>query len=385
LNLSVKEDTFYWAALSACRGLGAASLVALADYFGGARELWTSAAADVEGALKNLRLTRVTQRGLKHFEDARAADQNLPERLADVCARKRIDVICLADARYPRLLRHTSRPPLVLYVRGVLPELTRPLAMVGSRRASEYGLRAAEAFGFDLAGQGVTIISGGALGVDAASHRGALQGGGNVVAVLGCGVDVFYPAHNRALLEEVCERGAVVSEFPPGTPPVPMNFPQRNRIIAGMSRGVLVVEAAKKSGAMLTVDFALDEGREVFCVPGNIFLPTSAGCHSLIKRGAALVDCAEDILAELWPEILPSAAQQNLFAGAANAAKREELPAGLSPEQTELMKILSQPQTRDALIEAVGITPQELAPELLELQLRGLVCELDGARYVRVR
>ena len=368
-------------------GLGSHILPPLVDYFGSAQAVWQAPQQALLEAMQARGLASPTKRGLEKFQQLRSHGPHQPETLAAYCETHAVTVCCWADENYPELLRYIARPPMVLYIRGTLPRMERPLAMVGSRRASVYGLQAARAFGADVARHGVTVVSGGALGIDAASHEGALEGGGLTVSVMGCGIDQLYPPQNRKLLERVTLHGAVISEYPPGTPGLPGNFPARNRIIAGLTRGVLVVEAAKTSGAMITVDEALNEGREVFCVPGNIFLPTSVGTHSLIKRGAHLVDRVEDILEELWPELPPKNGSANLFMGgdnAATAAAGEALLASLSPRQRELMELLGKPQTLDALSEATQQPPQVLQAELLDLQLQGLVALADGVQYFRV-
>ena len=220
------------------------------------------------------------------------------------------------------------------------------------------------------------IISGGAKGIDTASHEGALTGGGPTVAVLGCGIDITYPARNASLFARISENGAVLSEFPPGTPPLAGNFPQRNRIVSGLARGLLVVEAAKQSGAMITVGFALEEGRDVFCVPGSIFLPNSAGCHSLIKAGARLVDRPEDILEELLP-------RQPLVRHGPSLFSAPDLD--LTPTGQKLLQLLSaQPQPLEEILEKTGLDLATVSRELLDLQLKGAVAMLAGQRFYRI-
>jgi DNA processing protein len=209
-------------------------------------------------------------------------------------------LLTLADDDYPRQLLEIADPPPILYLKGRRELLSRPaLAVVGSRNATPSGLQNAEAFARNLSDAGFTIISGMALGIDAAAHRGGLAGGGASIAVVGTGLDLVYPARNKALAHELVERGLIMSEFPLGTPALAKNFPRRNRIISGLSRGVLVVEAALASGSLITARQAGEQGREVFAIPGSIHSPFSKGCHQLIKQGAKLVDDANDILTEL--------------------------------------------------------------------------------------
>ncbi len=209
-------------------------------------------------------------------------------------------VVTLADASYPRPLLEISDPPPLLYARGD-PELLgrQSLAVIGSRNGTPQGLRNAEAFARTFSEGGLTIVSGLALGIDAAAHRGGLAGAGSTIAVLGTGIDIVYPARNAALFAQIGERGLLLSEYPIGTPAIGHNFPRRNRLISGLARGCLVVEAAIGSGSLITARFAAEQGREVFAIPGSIHSPLSRGCHALIKQGAKLVDAAEDVLAEL--------------------------------------------------------------------------------------
>ncbi len=210
--------------------------------------------------------------------------------------------LSFSDKGYPTNLKYIYDPPPTLYVKGnILPEDNIAIAIIGSRRATYYGLKNAENLSFELAAGGITIISGLARGVDSAAHRGALKAGGRTIAVLGSGLNIIYPPENEKLAREILQCGAVISEFPQGTAPLRQNFPRRNRIISGLSLGVVVVEAAKRSGALITANLALEQGREVFALPGKIDSFTSRGTHDLIKQGAKLVESAEDIIEELEP------------------------------------------------------------------------------------
>ena len=360
-------EKYYWAALAAHMDKGRSKVPLLAEYFGSARRAYAAS----EDELLQSRLLEA--KSIKAFLRKRTRD--FPEYLAWFCQEQQVAILCLNDANYPEALKQIHHPPAALYLKGSLPDLDLALAMVGSRQASSYGIKVAETFAADLAAAGVVIISGGALGIDAASHRGALTTG-KTVAVLGCGIDQVYPAANRALFEQICQSGALVTEFPPGTQPLAFNFPQRNRIIAGLAKGLLLVEAAKKSGAMITVDLALEEGREIYCIPGSIFLPGSIGCHSLIKRGAKLVDRPEDIFEDLLPQTTRFTHQQNLFAAAA---------ASVSDTGRQLLEILTgEPATLEVLVEKSGWEPAQVSGLLLELQLADLVASLPGQRYYRI-
>ena len=362
-------ERFYWAALSAFPGLGLKNIPALVDYFGSARAAYTASREDYLATGLPLEPRRLGA----YLKNRRPG---YPEELAEFCARQHLQVLCYADRDYPEQLKQTAMPPVALYIRGSLPDLQQGLAMVGSRNASEYGLQVARAFAADLSAAGLVIISGGAKGIDTASHEGALTGGGPTVAVLGCGIDITYPARNASLFASISENGAVLSEFPPGTPPLAGNFPQRNRIVSGLARGLLVVVAAKQSGAMITVGFALEEGRDVFCVPGSIFLPNSAGCHSLIKAGARLVDRPEDILEELLP-------RQPLVRHGPSLFSAPDLD--LTPTGQKLLQLLSaQPQPLEDILEKTGLDLATVSRELLDLQLKGAVAMLAGQRFYRI-
>lgn len=354
-------EKYYLAALFAAFGTRSASLLdALAAFENAAEaymappDLWREAGA--------------SEKEIKKFIARR--DFNYPNRLKNFCEANGVKILTPQDEAYPHSLRLISEPPQVLYVKGCLPDLRGSIGIVGSRAASGYGLKAAETFATDLAAAGVVIVSGGAKGIDTAAHRGALDAGGTTVAVLGCGIDIAYPAANKALFEEISTRGALVTEFAPGTPPLAYNFPSRNRIINGMTYGILVAEAAKKSGAMITAEYAMEEGHEVYCVPGSIFLPTSIGCHSLIKSGAQLVDSPEDILAALKLARRPR--QTALFAGEDD----------LNPSARALLKVLSfEPLSLEEILERSGLALAEAGMGLLDLEMRGKVAQTAARSY----
>lgn len=215
------------------------------------------------------------------------------------CKENNIEVIHIDEKKYPDLLKAISNPPKILYVKGILSNNSSSLSVVGARKTSLYGIKVAEIFSEDLARSGLQIVSGGAIGIDTAAHIGALKGNGKTIVVLGSGIDEFYPKRNSKLFNKIIESGgAVISEFPLGTKPIPTNFPKRNRIINGLSKGVLLVEASKKSGALITIGYAISENRDVYCIPGDIFQPNTFAVHSLIKDGAILTDRPEVILAD---------------------------------------------------------------------------------------
>ena len=284
-------------------------------------------------------------------------------------------VITLADESYPRLLLEIADPPPLLYARGRAELLQRSaLAMVGSRNATQQGTANAEAFARTLSEAGLTIVSGLALGIDAAAHRGGLQGAGSTIAVLGTGIDVIYPQRNAALAAEIAARGLIVSEFALGSAPAAQNFPRRNRLISGLARGCLVVEAAVASGSLITARAAADQGRDVFAVPGSIHSPLAKGCHVLIKSGAKLVESAEDVLTEL------SGFRPSGFASTREPSHK----ASAQAESGLLAHMGHDPVDVDSLCSRAGLSAEQVSSELLRLELDGRVAALPGGLYQRL-
>lgn len=302
-------------------------------------------------------------------------------------------LLTLADRLYPPGLLEMSDPPPLLYAAGRLDLLTRPaLAIVGSRSATRQGEATAEAFAAGLARAGLSIVSGLALGIDAAAHRGALEAGGGTIAVVGTGADVIYPAAHRALTARIREHGLVLSEVPLGTPAIAFNFPRRNRLIAGLSRGVLVVEAALRSGSLITARLAAEQGREVFAIPGSIHSPVAKGCHRLIREGAKLVESVQDVLEDLRIDSRASSAGDNAPGAAPGAAcppaMADAAPDAVQrdPAQQALLDALGHdPVSLDALAERTGRPAGELSALLLELELAQDIERLPGDRYQRLR
>ncbi len=349
----------------------------------------------------------------------------LARRELDQAAGRGVDVVCVEDDRYPELLRQIHGPPPVLYVRGTLePRDMMAVAMVGSRRCSIYGREQAERFGSGLAGVGVTVVSGGARGVDTHAHKGAMiPADGRTIVVQGCGIDHVYPPENAELFARVMTRGAVVTEFPIGTPPIAENFPRRNRLISGLSRGVVVVEADSRSGSLITARFAVEEhNRPVFAVPGRIDNPLSAGPHRLIREGAVLIETLSDILDNLGP--LPQSAidpydhrtpeefddehgrvpEGNLFVTAEppeasptspsrratripgeNFVGDSVAPIGVSESQSKVLAAIDDECDVDTIAGRAGLPINEVLRDLTMLSLRGLIQRVDGQRFARRR
>ncbi len=294
----------------------------------------------------------------------------------DLIKKYNVEVITLFDKSYPKMLKEIYDPPLVLYVKGtILKDDELAAAIVGSRFASVYGAATAERLGYELASKGVVVTSGLARGIDSAAHKGAVKAHGRTIAVLGNGLKEIYPPENRKLAGEIIETGgAVISEFPMRTEPLGRNFPRRNRIISGLSLAVIVVEAAKNSGALITADFALEQNREVFAVPGKVDSPTSFGTNELIKQGAKLIQTAQDVMSELGLELKSFKARENKPAPRPN----------LSSEELVIYKNLSsEPRYLDEIVQDARLSINRTMELLLKLQLKKLVRELPGKNFVK--
>ena len=294
-------------------------------------------------------------------------------------AAREVRLVQREDADFPRLLQEIPAPPEHLHVRGrLLDEDALAVAVVGSRQATPYGIEVAERLAFDLAARGVTVVSGLARGIDSAAHRGALEAGGRTIAVLGSGLEAIYPPENRRLAARIAAQGAVVSQFAPGARALPQHFPERNRVIAGLSLGVVVVEAAEKSGSLITARHALDLGREVMAVPGRVTSPTSRGAHRLLKDGAAPVEGWEDVVAQLprrFRDCVSAAPPRGPRAGAGE---------GIGEAERRLLALLGEePAYIDDVVARSGLGAGRTAALLQALALDGLVRQLPGARFVR--
>lgn len=283
-----------------------------------------------------------------------------------------ISLVTIADDSYPEPLRRIyDAPPFLFYVGDFVPGDFRAIAIVGSRVASEYGKSTAARLASDLAQNGITVVSGMAIGIDSAAHRGALAAGGRTLAVLGSGIDVIYPSSNKRLYREIAERGAVMSEFLPGTGPNPQNFPRRNRIISGLAQGIVVVEAGQKSGALLTADMAISQGREIFAIPGQLTSKNSAGTHELIKAGAHLLSSIDDIFS-----VLPALKNDYI-------APQRRVDVDLEAGEGAILRLLSEtPVQFDSLVRVSELTVSDVSSYLLSLELRGLIKQLPGKRFI---
>jgi DNA processing protein len=376
----------HWLQLAMTEGIGPILLGRLLDATGSAEaacSAGTSVLAGIDGISRSK--ASLIHKSLQHAASEAKAE-------LDRAAAKNVTIICRDDYTYPPLLRHIPDPPAVVYMRGTLePRDLNAIAIVGSRKCSYYGREQAERFGALLAGAGFTVLSGGARGIDSSAHRGAMSPtNGRTIAVLGSGVDVAYPPENDKLFEQIAERGAVLSEYPIGTPPIAENFPRRNRIVSGMSRGVLVIEADERSGALITARQACDDhGRPVFALPGRVDNRLSIGPHKLIREGATLCTGIEDIVDGLSP--LPDDVDQPVpepFLFEASSTKPEPAPAvpivGLSEsQQAILLHLTADPTDVDALIERTSLPAHQILQDLTMLSLKGVVRRVDGQNYVK--
>ncbi len=318
-------------------------------------------------------------------------DSNLDiaERVLESCYKMRINIVALDDLQYPDRLRQIIHPPIVLYYRGNLPAFDElpTVGIVGSRKYTMYGGAMAERFGYEVAEGGGYVVSGLARGLDALAHKGALKFGSCTSAVLGCGCDKIYPKENERLYWSIVESGAVISEYPPGTPPYPSNFPNRNRIVSGLSLGVLVVEASYKSGALITANLAADQGRDVFAVPGNIDVPGSEGTNELIKSGAKLVTSGWDVLAEyvcMFPDKIKERIKGEPFAYTSSVGSNEK-KLFTELQQNIIVWLAREAQPLDGIIEKFGLSASAALAELMVLEIEGAVVRLPGNVYSSVR
>ncbi len=368
-RISALDTLVPWLALRRLPGVGTRTQFDLLEHFGSIEAIFSASRGQLEKSLV----------GKHEAIDALLAgpDEKILRSELEWLSEPGHHLLTWSDPDYPALLREIPDPPLVLYVAGERQLLSaRQLAIVGSRNPTPMGRENARAFAKSLAGAGLAITSGMALGVDGAAHRGALEAGGKTIAVAGTGLDRVYPARHRDLAHEIVKHGALVSEFPLGTPPLPENFPVRNRIISGLSLGTLVVEAALQSGSLITARMANEQGREVFAIPGSIHAPQARGCHALIRQGAKLVETAQDILEELGP-----------LAGVALQAAHENTPppARLDSTMVTLLEHIGHdPVSIDTLIERSGLTADAVSSMLLQMELNGLVSNCPGGKVQRI-
>ncbi|MGC2658338.1 MAG: DNA-processing protein DprA [Bryobacteraceae bacterium] len=380
-----QEETLHWLALRLVPGLGTLGARRLLDNLKTPLAIFRASATELEGAGASPAVARNISSGCS-FDDAIGQQEKLISAGAEL--------ITFNDARYPKRLRDIFDPPVVLFVRGRTELLSaESVAVVGTRRPTPYGMAATERLSADLAKAGVAIVSGMARGIDTAAHRAALAENGDTIAVFGCGIDVVYPPENRRLYDQILERGLMVSEFPLGTPAYPQNFPIRNRIVSGMSLGVLIIEGAQHSGSAITARLAMDQGREVFAVPGNITSQMSWGPNLLIKQGAKLVQEWTDVTNELprgVRQCLVDRAQQKILLEGGVELPEAANPGTETPLQALAKRVLNVlqidiPQQLESLVETFdGVSSSELIAVLFDLEMSGLIRQLPGKSFVKV-
>jgi len=377
-----KENLRYWLALRFIENIGSVGFKNLIEVFGSAQAVFNAPESNLARVAQ---ITGKTARKIKKFHEWQAVDKEL-----ELVDRHNVSIVTLKDPSYPKALLNIYDPPPLLYIKGNLVKEDINVAVIGSRMASTYGKFMTERLSRELALNGVTVVSGMARGVDSAAHTGAIAGGGRTIAVLGSGIDVIYPPENKKLFEKISANGAVITEFPFNTPPKGPNFPARNRIISGISFGVVIVEANEKSGSLITARLGLEQGKEIFAVPGSIDSPGSKGTHKLLKDGAKLVESVDDILEEILP--LAVISKQDRKPG----EKRREEPEGqsakssgrpnidnLRTEEATILKLIgNRPVYIDNIITDSSYQSRKVLSILLSLELNGYIEQLPGKRFI---
>lgn len=368
------DEEFHWVALALIPGVGARTFHRLLQRFGSPEQVFAASRRTLE------EIPGLKQKSVEVIKSRTVVEESTRRELGRL-RELNLRLLRWGTPEYPPLLSNISDPPALLYVKGHLAaDDARAVAVVGSRHPSAYGLTVCKKLCVELAWQGWTVVSGMARGIDSAAHLGALEGGGRTLAVLGTGVDVVYPTENRKLYERITDSGAVISELPLGTPPDPGNFPVRNRLISGLALGVVVVEATAKSGSLITARMALEQGRQVFAVPGPLDREGVAGPHRLIKEGAKLVERAADITEELRPMVSP-----RTVGGSVRPERDEGAPGvALAERERKIWDLLGvEPLHIDPIARQVGLSAAQTAEVLLRLELMGLVEQLPGTLFVR--
>ena len=374
-----QDEKKYWLALASIDGLGGNGVQALIDAFGEPGKVFS---ASFEALCSVPGIGKTIARRIRDYRD-----WNRRERDLQFLAKADIAILTRKDPRYPALLSHIYNAPALLFVQGTLLENEKCIAVVGSRMAGTYGMFVTEKLCRELALHGITVVSGMARGIDSAAHRGAISGKGRTIAVLGNGLDAVYPPENLSLSKSIIEHGALVTEYPIGTPPRRGNFPARNRIISGISLGVVVVEASERSGSLITARLALEQGREVFAVPGTIDSPGSKGTHRLLKDGAKLVETVNDILDEIQCHldgtrpVFPAPVYPEQY--------NNEAPQKIHPtmelnadEKSVLSHLKNSPIDVDELIYLSGMPCRTIQPILMTLEIKGCIQKMPGSKYM---
>ena len=365
---SLSDKRYQWLALYMIQGLGNIAIKKLLERFQEPELIFKASLAELSG------VEGIREEIARSIVEKRYSGD--PDKELKKAESKGVRILTYSDPGYPGLLKEIHDPPMVLFVKGNdIPVNHTFISVVGSRNSTSYGQKAAEKIGQGLARRGLGVVSGMARGIDSASHWGCMEGKGFTIAVLGTGVDVIYPGSNRKLYEQICLKGAVISEFPMGAPPTPNNFPIRNRIISGLSRGTVIVEATKNSGSLITASLALDQGRELFAVPGSINSFKSTGCHYLIKQGAGLIENADDILEALGMNY-PCVQKTDTF--------REMPPVLMDEMETAMYNIIGDyPIHIDQITRDGNMEPGDASSLLMKMELKGIIRQLPGKMFVR--
>jgi len=359
------DDKKYWIGFNLIKGIGAVRMQGLVAYFGELESAWKASPAELAGA----------GLGLKVIERVIQARENVDlDKVWEKIEKQGIKILTWQDEAYPQRLKEIDQPPPVLYIRGeYLPDDLFAVAIVGTRRVTPYGRQITEELSGYLAANGMTVISGLARGVDAVAHQATLKAGGRTIGILGSGVDKIYPPEHRALAEQMMERGAIISDYAPGTPPEASNFPPRNRIISGLSLAVVVIEAGETSGALITAEFAAEQGREVFAVPGSILAPQSKGTNKLIQKGAQPLLSVTDLMQAL-----------DITRVGEHKAARKSMPTDAT--EAKLLTVLSnEPMQIDEIRNQTELPIEKVSASLALMELKGMVRQVGGMNYVAVR
>lgn len=367
-NSSINEEDFYYLALSTVKDIGNITAKKLLAVYKSPKALFDAP----EVALSKIGdVGDKRAKAIKTFSEWKQVENHIKTIIS-----KGAWLLKITDERYPKSLREIDDSPFLLYCLGEYKkEDSIAVAIVGSRRMSDYGRKVTSQIARELSSAGVTVVSGFARGIDTIAHKSALEAGGRTVAILGSGIDIIYPSENKALFDKIIKSGCVMSEFSPNTPPDKFNFPKRNRIISGISLGVLVVEATMNSGSLITAQYALEQNKEVFAVPGNITNALSQGTNSLIKKGAKLIQRTEDIIEELLPQL------KGMIKDNKSSTDRLEIN---HKEDAILKNLEDEPMHIDDIVRKTGLPPEELLTTLLGLELKGLIRQKEGKRFLKI-
>ena len=368
------DELLYWIWLSMVPGIGSKKFLNLYNHFGNIERVFHGKEVELHG------IHNISPRDINSIMNNK--DLNMAYKYLELLKRQKVDILLYKDKKYPHLLKEIYDPPPILYSRGNIDIEKLSISIVGSRKASYYGMKTAEKLAFQLASLGITIVSGMAKGIDTYAHRGALQAKGKTIAVLGCGVDVIYPTENAELMKEIEKSGLVISEYPLKTLPKANNFPARNRIISGLSLGTIIIEAGEKSGSLITAEFALEQGRDVYAIPGNIGTQYNKGSNNLLKEGAKLVTSIEDILEDLVPYIKTEISSINSESFKVQKESIDYL--NLTKEEKEILEKIKMGYNHgDDIISHCDYSPSVVNSSLTMLELKGIIQKHRNSYFIK--